>query len=86
MSAVLGNLLPGPGSVYRAQSFNFVERVRVGSRLRIEVKCIEKREKPLALFETTVAKMRVFRVPEFAGGALMLGLLGTRLLFVSRSF
>ncbi|CAL8973011.1 Phosphate acetyltransferase [Rhodoplanes serenus] len=54
VSAVLGNLLPGPGSVYRAQSFNFVERVRVGSRLRIEVKCIEKREKPLALFETTV--------------------------------
>jgi phosphate butyryltransferase len=54
VSAVLGNLLPGPGTVYRAQSFNFVERVRIGSRLRIEVKCIEKREKPLALFETTV--------------------------------
>jgi len=40
----------------------------------------------LALFETTVAKMRVFRVPEFLGAALMLGLLGTLLLFVSRSF
>ena len=39
----------------------------------------------LALFETTVAKMRVFRVPEFLGAALMLGLLGTLLLFVSRS-
>jgi formate hydrogenlyase subunit 4 len=39
----------------------------------------------LALFETCIAKMRVFRVPEFLGAALMLGLLGTLLLFVSRS-
>jgi formate hydrogenlyase subunit 4 len=38
----------------------------------------------LALFEVSVAKMRVFRVPEFMGAALMLGLLGTLLLFVSR--
>jgi formate hydrogenlyase subunit 4 len=40
----------------------------------------------LALFETVIAKMRVFRVPEFLGVALMLGLLATLLLFVSRSF
>lgn len=40
----------------------------------------------LALFETSIAKMRVFRVPEFLGAALMLGLLGTLLLFISRSF
>ena len=40
----------------------------------------------LAVFETAIAKMRVFRVPEFLGIALMLGLLGTLLLFVSRSF
>ncbi|MEQ8817431.1 MAG: NADH-quinone oxidoreductase subunit H [Thalassobaculum sp.] len=39
----------------------------------------------LALFETAIAKMRVFRVPGFLGAALMLGLLGTLLLFVSRS-
>ncbi len=39
----------------------------------------------LALFETVIAKMRVFRVPEFLGAALMLGLLATLLLFVSRS-
>ena len=39
----------------------------------------------LAVFETSIAKMRVFRVPEFMGAALMLGLLGTLLLFVSRS-
>jgi len=39
----------------------------------------------LALFETSIAKMRVFRVPAFLGAALMLGLLGTLLLFVSGS-
>jgi formate hydrogenlyase subunit 4 len=39
----------------------------------------------LALFETSIAKMRVFRVPEFLGVALMLGLLATLLLFVSGS-
>jgi formate hydrogenlyase subunit 4 len=40
----------------------------------------------LALFETSIAKMRVFRVPEFLGAALMLGLLAALLRFVSRSF
>ncbi|GAB2178326.1 respiratory chain complex I subunit 1 family protein [Dongia sp. agr-C8] len=39
----------------------------------------------LALLETATAKMRVFRVPQFLGAALMLGLLGLLLLFVSRS-
>lgn len=39
----------------------------------------------LAVFETATAKMRIFRVPEFLGAALMLGLLATLLLFVSRS-
>ncbi|MGP8099029.1 MAG: respiratory chain complex I subunit 1 family protein [Steroidobacteraceae bacterium] len=38
----------------------------------------------LVLFETAIAKMRVFRVPDFLGVALMLGLLGTIMLFVSR--
>jgi formate hydrogenlyase subunit 4 len=38
----------------------------------------------LGVSETIVAKMRVFRVPNFLGAALMLGLLGVLLLFVSR--
>lgn len=37
----------------------------------------------LAAFESAIAKMRVFRVPEFLGAALLLGLLGALLLFVS---
>jgi len=39
----------------------------------------------LGAFETSVAKMRVFRVPDFLGAALMLGFLGALLLFVSRT-
>jgi formate hydrogenlyase subunit 4 len=38
----------------------------------------------LAVFETAIAKMRVFRVSDFLGAALMLGLLATLLLFVTR--
>ena len=40
----------------------------------------------LGVFETSIAKMRVFRVPEFLGAALMLSLLATLLRFVSASF
>jgi formate hydrogenlyase subunit 4 len=39
----------------------------------------------LAVFETAIAKMRVFRVSEFLSAALMLGFLAALLLFVSRS-
>jgi formate hydrogenlyase subunit 4 len=39
----------------------------------------------LGTFETSIAKMRVFRVPGLLGAALMLGLLATLLLYVSRS-
>jgi formate hydrogenlyase subunit 4 len=38
----------------------------------------------LAVAETSVAKMRVFRVTEFLAGALVLGLIAILLLFVSR--
>ena len=61
----------GPGS-YVAGFAAYLVKLAVGGGL-------------LALFETSIAKMRVFRVPDFLGAALMLGLLGTLLLFVSRS-
>jgi formate hydrogenlyase subunit 4 len=38
----------------------------------------------LAVFETSIAKMRVFRVAEFLGGALLLGLLAAIFLYVSQ--
>lgn len=37
----------------------------------------------LAVFETSIAKMRVFRVPEFLGAAILLGLLAAVFLFLS---
>jgi formate hydrogenlyase subunit 4 len=39
----------------------------------------------LAVFETATAKMRVFRVSDFLGAALMVSVLATLLLFVSRA-
>jgi formate hydrogenlyase subunit 4 len=38
----------------------------------------------LAVFETGIAKMRVFRVPEFLGSALLLGMLGVVFIYVSQ--
>ena len=60
----------GPGA-YVIGGATYVGKLAVGGVL-------------LALSETVIAKMRVFRVPVFLGAALMLGLLGTLLLFVSR--
>src|SRR5438034_11297806 len=39
----------------------------------------------LAVFETAIAKMRVFRVPDFLGAALLLGFLAALLLFVTQA-
>ncbi len=39
----------------------------------------------LALFETSIAKMRVFRYADFLAGALLLGLLATIFLYVSEA-
>jgi len=38
----------------------------------------------LGVLEMSIAKMRVFRVPNLLGGAFMLGLLGVLLLFISQ--
>jgi formate hydrogenlyase subunit 4 len=40
----------------------------------------------LAAFEMSIAKLRVFRAPDFIGAALMLGLLAVLLRFVSQGF
>jgi phosphate butyryltransferase len=54
ISAVLGNLLPGPGTLYQSQTLEFQRRVHVGDRLTVTVTCREKRQEPVAMFETTV--------------------------------
>jgi phosphate butyryltransferase len=43
ISAVLGNILPGAGTLYRAQSFEFLAHAVAGDRLLASVEVIEKR-------------------------------------------
>ncbi len=54
ISAVLGNLLPGPGTLYHSQTFEFIRRVHIGDRLRVTVTCREKRAEPVAVFDTLI--------------------------------
>ena len=56
ISSVLGTILPGAGTLYHGQTFRFVGRARLGDRLVVSVRCLEKREKPRALFETRVER------------------------------
>ena len=42
VSAVLGNILPGAGTLYKAQSFRFINRVHVGDELTVGVTVREK--------------------------------------------
>lgn len=58
ISAVLGNILPGPGTLYREQNFEFVSRVHVGDRLRVTVTCREKRVEPTAVFDTIIVNAK----------------------------
>ena len=54
VSAVLGNLLPGPGTLYRAQDLRFLRRVHVGDKVKVTVTCSEKRQEPIAIFDTKI--------------------------------
>jgi phosphotransacetylase/acyl dehydratase len=58
VSAVLGNVLPGPGTLYRAQDLRFLRRVHVGDKVKITVTCREKREAPIAVFDTKVEDVK----------------------------
>ena len=54
VSAVLGNVLPGPGTLYHAQTFRFLDRVHVGDELTVSVKVLEKLDGSLVRLATTV--------------------------------
>jgi len=54
ISAVLGNILPGPGTLYRAQSLRFHHRVHIGDKLHVTVTCREKGVEPFAIFDTRI--------------------------------
>jgi len=42
VSAVLGNILPGAGTLYKSQSFTFIDRVHVGDELSVTVTVADK--------------------------------------------
>ena len=54
ISAVLGNVLPGPGTLYRSQSLEFGERVRVGDKLKVTIACCDKFAEPSAAFDARI--------------------------------
>lgn len=51
-SSVLGNLLPGPGTLYRSQTLTFFDRARVGDEITLTVTVIDKRPGNVVAFET----------------------------------
>ncbi|MEO1776059.1 MAG: bifunctional enoyl-CoA hydratase/phosphate acetyltransferase [Pseudomonadota bacterium] len=56
ISAVLGNILPGAGTLYRRQSFEFTGRAQAGDDLIAHVKVVEKREGGEVVFATKVTR------------------------------
>lgn len=54
ISSALGNILPGPGTSYRKQSLDFVDRARLGDVLTIKVRLVEKQVSPIVVFATEV--------------------------------
>jgi len=54
VSSVLGNVLPGPGTLYKSQNFRFVDRVHVGDDLAISVKVKEKKPGNVVVLDTRV--------------------------------
>ncbi|WP_417240112.1 bifunctional enoyl-CoA hydratase/phosphate acetyltransferase [Celeribacter halophilus] len=54
ISAVLGNKLPGPGTLYKSQNLRFHARAHAGDELIARVKLIRKGDNRSATFETTV--------------------------------
>ncbi len=56
ISAVLGNQLPGPGTLYKGQNLRFLGRAHAGDELTVTIRLTEKKPERLAVFATTVTK------------------------------
>ena len=57
-SSLLGNILPGAGTLYKSQSLSFENRAHVGDELEIKIKATEKRPNNVVLFDCTVTNQR----------------------------
>lgn len=56
ISAVLGNKLPGPGTLYRSQTLRFLHHARAGDQLTATVRLTKKGDGRLACFDTWVKR------------------------------
>ncbi|MCB1486448.1 MAG: bifunctional enoyl-CoA hydratase/phosphate acetyltransferase [Bauldia sp.] len=57
ISAVLGTMLPGPGTLYRAQKFEFHDRAHAGEELVSQVRVLEKNGAGSVRLETEVRRV-----------------------------
>ncbi len=64
ISAVLGNILPGPGTIYRSQTFSFHERVALGDQITVTVEVIAKEADRLVRLSTLVTGPSGHKVAE----------------------
>jgi phosphate butyryltransferase len=64
VSAVLGNMLPGAGTLYKSQSFTFSDRVHVGDELTVTVTIREKLADGVVRLDTVVTGRGGGRVAE----------------------
>jgi len=55
-SALLGTELPGPGTLYRSQTFTFHDRAAVGDELLVSITVVEKRAPRLVVLETRIER------------------------------
>ncbi len=58
LSALLGNELPGPGTVYRNQEFEFQQPVEVGDTLTVSIVAVEKMAPNDVVFDCTALNQR----------------------------
>ncbi len=54
ISAVLGNVLPGPGTLYKSQTFRFLGRAHAGDTLHVSVTVLRKEPDGVVVFDTRV--------------------------------
>lgn len=64
ISAVIGNHLPGPGTLYRQQSLRFLERIHAGEEVTARVKITSLTEDGHVFLETLVERSDGIRVAE----------------------
>ncbi|MGE5478517.1 MAG: bifunctional enoyl-CoA hydratase/phosphate acetyltransferase [Bacteroidales bacterium] len=67
LSALLGSELPGPGTVYKSQNFEFLRAVEVGDTLTVKIVVTEKQSPNVVLFATSAVNQKGEEV--FAGVA-----------------